>query len=125
LLVCDLLQEDEKRLASECELLGPLIGFPGPAKRGHCTVAKLARAIVAGSVRRTCELRAAEIQVRPPCSLLRHVLRSVPAGPAPYSMSHMTLGLSNLDFDMFRVRFPRVDLQPLPVQLLVTGHIDL
>ena len=57
-------QEDEKRLASECELLGPLIGFPGPGKRGHCTVAKLARAIVAGSVRRTCEARLAEIQVR-------------------------------------------------------------
>ena len=57
-------QEDEKRLAAECELLGPLIGFPGPGKRGHCTVAKLARAIVAGSVRRTCESRAADIQVR-------------------------------------------------------------
>ena len=56
-LVAPRAQEDEKRLASECELLGPLIGFPGPGKRGHCTVAKLARAIVAGSVRRACESR--------------------------------------------------------------------
>jgi hypothetical protein len=45
-------------------MLGPLIGFPGPGKRGHCTVAKLARAIVAGSVRRTVESRVSEIQVR-------------------------------------------------------------
>lgn len=56
------LKEDEKRLAEECEALGPLVGFPGPGKRGHCTVAKLARSIVAGSVRHVCEQRVAEIQ---------------------------------------------------------------
>lgn len=63
-----MLQEDEKRLAVECEALGPLVGFPGPGKRGHCTVAKLARSIVAGSVRHVCEQRVAEIQVHPPFS---------------------------------------------------------
>lgn len=56
------LKEDEKRLAEECEALGPLVGFPAPGKRGHCTVAKLARSIVAGSVRTICEQRDAEVK---------------------------------------------------------------
>ena len=46
------------------------MGFPSPGKRGHCTVAKLARSIVAGSVREVCIQRAAEVEVNhPPPSL--------------------------------------------------------
>ncbi|GIM17212.1 hypothetical protein Vretimale_19731 [Volvox reticuliferus] len=51
-------KEDERRLAEECKLLGPLLG--GVGKRGdksRLTLAKIVRGIATGDVRRFCEER--------------------------------------------------------------------
>lgn len=51
-------KEDERRLAEECKLLGPLLG--GVGKRGdksRLTLAKIVRGIATGEVRRFCEER--------------------------------------------------------------------
>ncbi|KAG2500889.1 hypothetical protein HYH03_001648 [Edaphochlamys debaryana] len=51
-------KEDERRLAEECKLLGPLLG--GVGKRGdksRLTLAKIVRGIATGEVRRFCEDR--------------------------------------------------------------------
>ncbi|KAK9867133.1 hypothetical protein WJX84_011865 [Apatococcus fuscideae] len=51
-------KDDEKRLADECRLLGPLLG--GTGKRGErcrLTLAKIVRGIASGEVRRYCEGR--------------------------------------------------------------------
>lgn len=58
------MKEDERRLADECKLLGPLIG--GMGKRGdrsRLTLAKIVRGIAEGSVRRFCEDREAQLRV--------------------------------------------------------------
>ena len=55
---------DEKRLADECRLLGPLLG--GVGKRGdgsRLTLAKIVRGIAAGDVRRHCEERERRVKV--------------------------------------------------------------
>lgn len=55
---------DEKRLADECRLLGPLLG--GVGKRGEksrMTLAKIVRGIASGDVRNFCEEREGVIQV--------------------------------------------------------------
>ena len=57
-------KQDEKRLAEECKLLGPLLG--GSGKRGEksrLTLAKIVRGIASGDVRRHCEAREAKIEV--------------------------------------------------------------
>ncbi len=51
-------KSDEKQLADECRLLGPMLG--GTGKRGEksrLTLAKIVRGIAAGDVRRFCESR--------------------------------------------------------------------
>ena len=61
-------KSDEKRLAEECKLLGPLLG--GVGKRGEksrLTLAKIVRGIASGEVRRYCEAQEAELQVAPGC----------------------------------------------------------
>ena len=75
-------QEDEKRLADECRLLGPLLG--GQGKRGEksrLTLAKIVRGIASGDVRRYCEERERKLQVIPqgPGSL-GPMLTHVPGG---------------------------------------------
>ena len=48
-------KDDEKRLADECKLLGPLLG--GLGKRGEksrLTLAKIVRGIATGDVRKYC-----------------------------------------------------------------------
>jgi hypothetical protein len=58
-------KDDEKRLADECKLLGPLLG--GVGKRGdgsRLTLAKIVRGIAAGEVRRHCEEREQRCKVR-------------------------------------------------------------
>ena len=57
-------KSDEKRLAEECKLLGPLLG--GVGKRGEksrLTLAKIVRGIASGEVRKYCEAREADLQV--------------------------------------------------------------
>ncbi len=57
-------KEDEKRLADECRLLGPLLG--GIGKRGdgsRLTLAKIVRGIAAGDVRKYCEERDRNLKV--------------------------------------------------------------
>ncbi len=57
-------KEDERRLAEECKLLGPLLG--GVGKRGdksRLTLAKIVRGIATGDVRRFCEERERAIAV--------------------------------------------------------------
>lgn len=57
-------KEDERRLAEECKLLGPLLG--GVGKRGdksRLTLAKIVRGIATGEVRRFCEERERAIQL--------------------------------------------------------------
>ena len=59
-------KEDERRLADECKLLGPLVG--GVGKRGdksRLTLAKIVRGIASGDIRRFCEERETALQVRP------------------------------------------------------------
>ncbi|KAK9810331.1 hypothetical protein WJX72_008833 [[Myrmecia] bisecta] len=54
---------DEKKLADECRLLGPLLG--GQGKRGEksrLTLAKIVRGIACGDVRKHCEAREALIK---------------------------------------------------------------
>lgn len=56
-------KDDEKLLADECKLLGPLLG--GAGKNGdnsRLTLAKIVRGIAAGDVRRHCEEREMRIQ---------------------------------------------------------------
>lgn len=58
-------KEDERRLAEECKLLGPLLG--GVGKRGdksRLTLAKIVRGVATGDVRRFCEERERAIAVR-------------------------------------------------------------
>ena len=58
-------KNDEKLLVEECKLVGPLLG--GAGKRGEKTrqtLAKIVRSIAAGDIRRHCEAREAQIQVR-------------------------------------------------------------
>ena len=57
-------KQDEKRLAEECKLLGPMLG--GTGKRGEksrLTLAKIVRGIASGEVRRHCEARERRLQV--------------------------------------------------------------
>jgi hypothetical protein len=57
-------KDDEKRLNTECRLLGPLLG--GVGKRGdgsRLTLAKIVRGIAAGEVRKFCEERERAIKV--------------------------------------------------------------
>lgn len=57
-------KEDERRLAEECKVLGPLLG--GVGKRGdksRLTLAKIVRGIATGDIRRFCEERERLIQV--------------------------------------------------------------
>lgn len=57
-------KDDEKRLNTECRLLGPLLG--GVGKRGdgsRLTLAKIVRGIAAGDVRKFCEERERTIKV--------------------------------------------------------------
>lgn len=57
-------KDDEKRLNTECRLLGPLLG--GVGKRGdgsRLTLAKIVRGIAAGEVRKFCEERERTIKV--------------------------------------------------------------
>lgn len=68
-------KDDEKRLADECKLLGPLLG--GLGKRGEksrLTLAKIVRGIATGDVRKYCEERERKILVRANPSLLCHEL---------------------------------------------------
>ena len=61
-------KDDEKRLAEECKLLGPLLG--GLGKRGEksrLTLAKIVRGIATGEVRKYCEERERKIVVRAHC----------------------------------------------------------
>lgn len=61
-------KDDEKRLAEECKLLGPLLG--GLGKRGEksrLTLAKIVRGIATGEVRKYCEERERKIAVRAHC----------------------------------------------------------
>lgn len=58
-------KNDEKLLADECRLLGPMLG--GTGKRGEksrLTLAKIVRGIAAGDVRRFCEAREGMLRVR-------------------------------------------------------------
>lgn len=57
-------KQDEKRLAEECKLLGPMLG--GTGKRGEksrLTLAKIVRGIASGEVRRFCLARERKVQV--------------------------------------------------------------
>ena len=57
-------KEDERRLAEECRLLGPLLG--GVGKRGdrsRLTLAKIVRGIAEGSIRKHCEERETMVAV--------------------------------------------------------------
>ena len=55
---------DEKRLADECRLLGPLLGGVGKrGERSRMTLAKIVRGIASGDVRSFCEDREGVIQV--------------------------------------------------------------
>jgi hypothetical protein len=56
-------KEDEKRLAAECRLIGPLLGGAARGEKSLHTLAKLVRAIAAGQVRAHLEAQEAEIQV--------------------------------------------------------------
>ena len=57
---------DEKRLAEECKLLGPLLGGSGKrGERSRLTLAKIVRGIASGEVRRHCEGRERKIEVEP------------------------------------------------------------
>jgi hypothetical protein len=57
-------KHDEKLLADECRLLGPMLG--GTGKRGEksrLTLAKIVRGIAAGDVRHFCEAREGMLRV--------------------------------------------------------------
>jgi hypothetical protein len=56
-------KEDEKRLAAECRLVGPLLGGASRGEKSLHTLAKLVRAIAAGNVRAHLEAQEAERQV--------------------------------------------------------------
>ena len=74
-------KDDEKRLADECKLLGPLLG--GLGKRGEksrLTLAKIVRGIATGDVRKYCEERERKILVSGCPSLLCHELYQTPSG---------------------------------------------
>ena len=60
-------KEDEKRLAAECRLIGPLLGGASRGEKSLHTLAKLVRAIAAGSVRAHLEALEAERQVGRGC----------------------------------------------------------
>ena len=89
---------DEKRLADECRLLGPLLG--GVGKRGEksrMTLAKIVRGIASGDVRCFCEEREGVIQVINTCYYIRWPT-PVLGGPAakgltaaPYPSRPLTL----------------------------------
>ena len=70
-------KDDEKRLADECKLLGPLLG--GLGKRGEksrLTLAKIVRGIATGDVRKYCEERERKILVSrtcPPCCVMSYI----------------------------------------------------
>ena len=76
-------KDDEKRLADECKLLGPLLG--GLGKRGEksrLTLAKIVRGIATGDVRKYCEERERKILVSGNPSLLCHELYQTPSDHA-------------------------------------------
>ena len=57
-------KDDERRLAEECKLLGPLLG--GSGKRGEqtrTTLAKIARGIAAGDIRNHLEKQLRDLEV--------------------------------------------------------------
>lgn len=59
-------KSDEKKLADECRLLGPMLGGVGKrGERSRLTLAKIVRGIAAGDVRRHCEQRERKLQVGP------------------------------------------------------------
>ncbi len=61
------LKEDEKRLAEECRLLGPLLGGVGKrTDKSRLTLAKIVRGIACGAVRKYCEEREGTLQVGAP-----------------------------------------------------------
>ena len=71
-------KDDEKRLAEECKLLGPLLG--GLGKRGEksrLTLAKIVRGIATGEVRKYCEERERKIVVR--AHAVRHAVSCLPS----------------------------------------------
>ena len=79
-------KSDEKRLAEECKLLGPLLG--GVGKRGEksrLTLAKIVRGIASGEVRRYCEAREAELQVAAGCLTFPQTLCC--RAPYPYRLA--------------------------------------
>ena len=67
---------DEKRLADECRLLGPLLGGVGKrGERSRMTLAKIVRGIASGDVRTYCEEREGMILVgRAPAPFLQSVV---------------------------------------------------
>ena len=57
-------KEDEKKVAEECKLLGPLVGGSGKrGERSRLTLAKIVRGIASGHVREFLEAREVENQV--------------------------------------------------------------
>ena len=63
---------DEKKVADECRLLGPLLGGVGKrGERSRQTLAKIVRSIASGEVRLFCEEREAVIQVGSSCPGIR------------------------------------------------------
>lgn len=61
-------QEDEGKLAAECQLLGPLLGSAaeGGAREGdpgRHTLAKIVRGFASGAVREHCQERERQIKV--------------------------------------------------------------
>ncbi len=67
---------DERRLAEECKLLGPLLGGSGKrGERSRLTLAKIVRGIASGEVRRHCEAREQKIEVSTSsCSIQLYVI---------------------------------------------------
>lgn len=57
-------KEDERRLADECKLLGPLLSDSTAGDRALQTLAKIVRGIASGEVRQHVEARERELQVR-------------------------------------------------------------
>ena len=59
-------KDDERLLAEECKLLGPLLGGSGKrGERARTTLAKIVRGIAAGDIRQHLEERERDLQVPP------------------------------------------------------------
>jgi hypothetical protein len=57
-------KDDERLLADECKLLGPLLGGSGKrGERARTTLAKIVRGIAAGDIRQHLEERERDLQV--------------------------------------------------------------